>query len=449
MVATARPSPTPPRAYIFPPFGEETIENGVRLMVCPIPKLPLITLLVVVDSGAAVDPKGKEGLARLTAKSLVEGTPGRSGIELSEILEGLGTSLESGADWDSSVLKTTFLAEHLDRVLPLVCEALTGPTFPERELQRLKAERIADLVQIESEPRALADQKFETFLYSAESRYSIPSGGSERSVSALTREDLVQFHAQRYAPASTTVIAVGDVTLEALQSRLHATLGDWNSPSGGDSAPRNTIASSGRTVRIVDKTDAPQSELRVGHGGLERKHPDYFPAVVMNAVLGGLFGSRINLNLREAHGYTYGASSYFDWRKEAGPFVISTAVQTEVTGAALKEIFLEIDRIRAEEITESELSLAKEYLDGVFPIRYETTASIAAALANMRIYGLPRNYYDTYRERIRRVSSADVLRAARSHVQPEQMQVVIVGNTAALRGSVEESRIGPVQVASD
>jgi zinc protease len=202
-------------------------------------------------------------------------------------------------------------------------------------------------------------------------------------------------------------------------------------------------------VRIVDKTDAPQSELRVGHGGLERKHPDYFPAVVMNAVLGGLFGSRINLNLREAHGYTYGASSYFDWRKEAGPFVISTAVQTEVTGAALKEIFLEIDRIRAEEITESELSLAKEYLDGVFPIRYETTASIAAALANMRIYGLPRNYYDTYRERIRRVSSADVLRAARSHVQPEQMQVVIVGNTAALRGSVEESRIGPVQVASD
>jgi zinc protease len=449
MVAVARPRQAAPRAYSFPPFGEEVLENGIRLMVCPIPKLPLITLLVVINSGAAADPKGKEGLARLTAKSLVEGTPGKSGIDLSGILEGLGTSLESGADWDSSVLKTTFLAEHLDRVLPLLCEVLIRPTFPERELQRLKAERIADLVQIESEPRALADQKFEAFLYSAESRYSIPSGGSHGSISALAREDLVQFHAQRYAPASTTVIAVGDITLEELQPRLRARLGNWNFPAKGGSPPRNILASVGRTVRIVDKTDAPQSELRVGHAGLERIHPDYFPAVVMNAVLGGLFGSRINLNLREAHGYTYGASSYFDWRRDAGPFVISTAVQTEVTGAALKEIFLEIDRIRAEEIMESELSLAKEYLDGVFPIRYETTGSIAAALANMRIYGLPRDYYDTYRENIRRVSSAEVLCAARSHVQPEQMQVVIVGNTAALRGSVEELRIGPIEVASD
>ena len=449
MVATARPGPAAPRAYNFPPFSEEVLENGIRLMICPIPKLPLITLLVVVDSGAAVDPKGKEGLARLTAKSLVEGTRDRSGIELSEILEGLGTSLESGADWDSSVLKTTFLAEHLDQVLPLLCEVLTGPTFPERELQRLKAERIADLVQIESEPRALADQKFEAFLYSAESRYSIASGGIRESVSPLAREDLVQFHARRYAPASTTVIAVGDITLEELQPRLHEKLGGWSSPPEGGNPPRNILASFGRTVRIVDKTDAPQSELRVGHAGLERNHPDYFPAVVMNAVLGGLFGSRINLNLREAHGYTYGASSYFDWRKDMGPFVISTAVQTEVTAAALREIFLEIERIRAEEITESELSLAKEYLDGVFPIRYETTASIAAALANMRIYGLPRDYYDRYRENIRKVSSTEVLGAARSHVRPEEMQVVIVGNTAALGDSVEGLRIGPVQVASD
>ena len=448
MVASARPRPAAPRAYAFPGFSEALLENGIRLMVCPLPKLPLITLLAVVESGSAVDPKGKEGLARLTAKSLLEGTSGRSGIELSETMERLGTSLESGADWDSSVLKTTFLAEHLDQVLPLLCEVVIGPTFPERELQRLKAERIADLVQVESEPRALADQKFEAFLYSAASRYSTPSGGSQRSVSRLTREDLVEFHARQYAPACTTVIAVGDVTMEHLQPRALDGLGGWSSPCEGDHPAGNTVGFTGRMIYIVDKADAPQSELRIGHAGLGRKHPDYFPAIVMNAVLGGLFGSRINLNLREAHGYTYGASSYFDWRKDAGPFVISTAVQTEATAAALKEIFLEIDRIRAEEIAESELSLAEEYLDGVFPIRYETTASIAAALANMRIYDLPRGYYDSYRENIRSVSGPEVLDAARNHLHPEALQVAIVGNTAAMRDSVEELQIGPVQLAS-
>ncbi len=197
---------------------------------------------------------------------------------------------------------------------------------------------------------------------------------------------------------------------------------------------------------IVAKEDAAQSELRVGHGGVPRTHPDYFAIVVMNAVLGGLFSSRINLNLREAHGYTYGASSYYDWRREAGPFVISTAVQSEVTAAAISETLKEIDAIRENEIAHDELTLATSYLEGVFPIRYETTSAIAAALANLVTFGLPENYFDTYRSNIARVTTADVLNAARNHVKPEELQIVVVGNADVIREPIEALSFGPVTV---
>jgi zinc protease len=180
--------------------------------------------------------------------------------------------------------------------------------------------------------------------------------------------------------------------------------------------------------------------------GLSRLDPDFFPTLVMNAILGGLFGSRINLNLREVHGYTYGASSYYDWRRGAGPFVVSTAVQSNVTAAALREILLEIDRMRAEPVSDAELSLAKDYLEGVFPIRYETTAAIASALANRVIYGLPQDYYDTYRENIQRVSCNHVIEAARSHLHPEQLQAVIVGDAHLLGTALADLEFGPIHV---
>jgi len=182
----------------------------------------------------------------------------------------------------------------------------------------------------------------------------------------------------------------------------------------------------------VTKADAPQSEVRVGHVGLPRRHPDYFDVTVMNAVLGGLFSSRINLNLREAHGYTYGAFSAFEWRRASGPFMVHTAVKSDVTGAAVHEILKEIERIRASEIDEAELTLATSYLDGVFPIRYETTNAIAAALANLVIHDLPETYYDEYRARVRSVTTAGVLRAAQQHLHPEQLRIVVVGDPAVI-----------------
>ena len=442
MVAAARPAPGPPRPYHFPSFESSELANGSKLIVCPIPKLPLATLMAVTTSGTSSDPSGLEGVARMTAKMLSEGAGSRTGSELAEKLEKLGTSLETGADWDSSIAKVTFLAGHLAELIEVLGDVLLEPTFPERELLRLKAERIADLLQIESEPRALADESFESFLYTAESRFSVQSGGAKDSVERIRRDDVLDFYSSAYSPANTTFIAVGDLNRDEVAHLISGRFAKWRA-TGTSPKPRpNALAYASRRLTIVEKEGAPQSELRVGHEGLPRKHPGYFPAVVMNAILGGLFGSRINLNLREAHGYTYGASSYFDWRKDAGPFVISTAVATEVTAAALREILLEIDKIRGEPVTESELSLAKDYLDGVFPIRYEATSAVASALASLIIHELPSDFYDNYRANIQAVTSDDVLQAARRFLQPEKLQTLIVGNDSAIRDSVSQLEFG-------
>jgi zinc protease len=448
-LSPTRPLPAPSRAYHFPAFERGELPNGARLIVCRIPKLPLATLMAVIDAGSGRDPAGLEGTARLTAKLLIEGTREHTGGELAQAFEGIGTSLDTGADWDSAIARVTFLTEHLDAVTALVGEVLAGPTFPERELQRLKSERIADLLQIESEPRGLADEAFESFLYTQDSRFSIPSGGSKTSVSAIGIDDVRHFHAAAHKPRNTTLIVAGDVGFEDVHKQLSHRLSEWVGESNAPGARPNALAGAERRIKLIEKLDAPQSEIRVGHFGLPRRHPDYFPVVVMNAILGGLFGSRINLNLREAHGYTYGASSYFDWRRDIGPFVISTAVATEVTGAALKEILLEIDKIRDEPVAESELSLAKDYLDGVFPIRYETTAAVASALANLVTQDLEDAYFDTYRARIRDVTRDDVLSAARQHLHPERLQTLVVGNVAAIRDQVANLGLGSLEPGSE
>jgi zinc protease len=449
MVVSLRPKPGSPRSYRFPAFTDEKLSSGVRLITAPVSKLPLVTILVLVDAGSTRETNGKEGIAALTAAALLEGTPEYNGTELSREFERLGTSLESGSDWDSAFLKITVLAENLHEAAKLLGHAISRPLFPDREVERLKAERLAEILQLETEPRGLADEKFSEFLYTAESRYSKPDEGGIQSVSALTRKDVEQFYYANYRSGATTVIVAGDISADAARNLVSEALREW--PTGSLSQPLLlAVPRTGRkSAHIVNKADAPQSELRVGHIGLPRKHKDFFPALVMNAVLGGLFGSRINLNLREVHGYTYGASSFYDWRRGPGPFVISTAVESEVTALALREILFEIDRIREDKISPEELSLAKDYLEGVFPIRYETTSAIASALGTLAIYDLPADYYDSYRANVRDISADAVLEAARAHLYPEQLQTVIVGDASVIRESVASLGLGDVAIHNE
>jgi zinc protease len=441
-----RPSPAPPRPYHFPKFERVALENGLTLVVAPVHKLPLVSVMVVTDAGATAEPPGKAGVAQLTASALLEGSLEHSGEEIAERFELLGASVQATADWDSAALSMTVLASHLDEALALMGKVLLTPAFPAQEIDRLKTERLAELLQLRAEPRGLADEMFSRILYAAGSRYAEPEDGSTESVQSITGDDLSSFYASRYRPSGTALIMAGDITVEGAVSLARKIFGHWTGASPTPSRASTESARRTRAIHIVQKDDAPQSELRIGHVGLARSHPDFFPVLVMNNVLGGLFSSRINLNLREVHGYTYGAHSGFEWRREAGPFLVSSAVKSEVTAEAAREVVQEIERIRSEPITESELTLATSYMHGVFPIRYETTSALAHALAGMVVYGLDADYFDTYRSRVGAVTVEDVLRAAATHLHPGALQLLAVGDPSLIREPLERMQFAPVTV---
>jgi zinc protease len=449
MTTIMRPQPGTPREYHFPGFERRILDNGLTVIVAPVRKLPVVSVVAVIDLTALDDPAGVEGLAELTSQALREGTHSRTGIQLALDLEKLGTSVEAGADWDSTLLSMTVLRARLEPALEIFAEVLTLPAFETADVERLKSERLAERMQILAEPRGLADESFSRFIYREGARYGRPMSGTAESVSRITSQEVREFYEEGYTPDAVTLIMVGDLSVGEGVDLAEGVLGSWGGARDIIRGMADTPARVERSMQIVAKPDAAQSELRIGHVGVPRLHPDYFSIVVMNAVLGGLFSSRINLNLREKHGYTYGASSYYDWRRQSGPFVISTAVQSEVTAAAISESLKEIERMQTDPVETEELTLATSYLEGVFPIRYETTASIASALANLVMFDLPEDYYDTYRSNISAVTTDDVLRASREHVRQEALQIVVVGDPSIIRDPLDALGFGSLAVKDD
>lgn len=444
MTTLARPEAAPSRPYHFPRFERTALDNGLGVIVAPVRKLPVVTAMLVVGAGAGAEPPGREGVANIAARALLEGTQRTAGSALTERLERLGAAIAAGADWDAATLGLTMLTGHLDAAFELFGEVALEPAFPEREVERLKAERLAELLQLRTEPRGLADEMFARFLYDASSRYARPEDGGADTVPAIARDDVAAFHRDRWTPDNATLVLVGDLDVAQGIALAERGFGAWRGTAPTVGAVADLPARTTRAVHVVEKPDAAQSELRIGHVGLPRTHPDYFPALIMNAVLGGLFSSRINLNLREQHGYTYGAFSGFAWRRAAGPFVVSTAVRSDVTEPAAREVLAEIDRLRRETIATEELTLATSFLDGVFPIKYETTDAIARALAALVVYELAPDYFDTYREHIRAVTILDVQRAAERYLHPEMLQLVVVGDPAAVREPLAAMAFGPL-----
>jgi len=442
--SVTRPLPGAPRPYRFPAFESTRLSNGIEVVVAPVARLPLVSVRIIVDAGSSMESLAESGLAALTASALAEGTARADAATLAAEFERLGGALSTGSAWDATQVATTVLSEHFDAAFGLLGEVVRSPAFAAREVDRLREERLAELLELRTEPRGLADERFAGMLFRSGSRYSLPEDGPESTVSGLTAAHCRAWHAARFVPAATTVVVCGDVTVADAVRVVGAALGDWAGRAPPVHAVDDSPATTTRAVHLIRRTDAPQTELRIGHVGLRRNHPDYFDVIVMNAILGGVFNSRINLNLREQHAYTYGAFSSFDWRRDAGPFAVSTAVATNVTADATREILRELERMRAGPPTPEELSLATSYLDGVFPIRFETTDAIATALATQRILHLPDDYFDTYRDRIRNVTPAGVARASREHLHVDALQVLAVGDSDTIRPGLEALGIGPV-----
>jgi zinc protease len=375
----------------------------------------------------------------------VTGTQRLDAAAFAESTERLGIEVGSESSWDSARAGFTALGAKLDDGLALLAEMIRSPRLDPGEFERLRGERLNDILQARSDPGRLADESFLREVYADEVPYGRLSAGTPESVGALTIDAARAFHASRYTPDVAHVVVAGAIEPDTALVALERHLGDWSETGGGHRAfePRQR---GGRRVVLVDRPGSVQSELRVGHLGIERADPRYFAALVMAALLGGVFGSRLNHRLREELGYTYGARCSFDPRRAAGPFTATAAVQTEVTVDAIRELLAQLERIRVEIPAERELAEVRDFLVGVFPLRFETTAGIAAAIEPVAVYGLPEDYWHTYRSRIEAVTVDDTLDVASQLIRPDEALILLTGDAARLRDELAEAGLGPLEV---
>ena len=444
-VSPLRPPPGAPRPYQFPDFERTRLANGLTVWMVPIPGREMVSLHLLVDAGASSEPDAQAGIAALTAQLLVTGTRRMDAAAFAEATERLGIEVSSESSWDSARAGFSAIARHAEAGLALLAEMVRTPRMEEREFERLKAERLNDILQARADPGRLADEMYLRHLFAEGVPYGRPAAGAPETVGALTVDDARAFHAGNWAPSGAHLIVAGAIQPSDVVAAAEATLGDWGGTAPGHRLVTPTPRGARRVV-VVDRPGSVQSELRVGHVGIDRYHPDYFPATVMAALLGGVFGSRLNLRLREELGYTYGARCAFDTRRSAGPFTANAAVQTEVTVPAIRELIGQLDRIRDEEPGEDELREVRDYLVGVFPLRFETTAGVAGAIEPLAVYGLPDDWWQTYRERIESVTTADAHAAARDLIQPDRLLVLLTGDAERVRDELSEAAFGPTEI---
>jgi zinc protease len=449
-VIANRPTHGEPRPYQFPRFERQELANGLGLIAVHLPGRALVTASLVLPSGAVDEPAAQAGVTSLMARALTEGTKRHDAIGLTEAAERLGASLHAEAGWDGLSISVDVPAERLGDALGLAAEVAIEPTFPPADVERLRDERMNDLLQARADPRRRADDAFVDTIYAPGTPYGRPSAGTEATVPGLDASALVALHAHRFDPARMTLIVGGD--LEAVggdvRSIAESRFGAWARNAGADapSKPRVEAARSERIVRVIHRPGSVQTEIRVGHVGVPRLIPDFHAVSVMSAILGGLFNSRLNRKLREEKGYTYGAGAGFDLRRGAGPFAVRAAVNTEVTVPAVQDMLTELVAMRAGPPTRDELHAARDFLVGVFPLRFETPPAVVGAIAGLLIHGLPLDELDRYRPAIEAVSAADVQAVAERHIHPDELAIVLVGDADAILPALEGAALGPITV---
>ena len=430
----------------LPPVEERTLSNGLAVWIMGVHKVPTVQLELTVRTGIAADPADKFGLSSLTADMLDEGAGGRTALEIADAVGFLGADLSTAGGVDASYIDLHVPVARLADALPIMADVVAHPTFPDSELKRLREERLTALLQAGDDPETLIQFAFPRVLYGPRARYGAPAIGTAASLQRITAADLKAFHAANYVPANAALIVTGDVTADAVVPLLEKALGGWH---GGPAPLAATVAPpaqlTARRVYLVDKPGAAQSQIRIGWIGVPRSTPDYFALRVLNVILGESFTSRLNHNLREVHGYAYGASSRFDMRLGPGPFYAAAGVQTDKTAEALKEFFVELTGIH-QPVEAGELDKAKNYLALQLPRSFETTRASAGALAQAYVYNLPADYYETYGRHVQAVTAADVKRAADRYIQPDKFAVVIVGDRKEIEAGVRALSLGPLTV---
>jgi zinc protease len=431
---------TPP--FRPPPFSRETLAEGLEVTLAPRDGAPLVEAELLLPAGGERNPLDRAGLASLAAALVDEGTRRRSGLELASALERAGVTLVAGADWDCARLSVASLAGELDIALEALVEVAMEPTFPAAEVERLRAQTRAEIDRLPDHPAHLASRALTAAIYSG-SPFAELLLGNAAGIDAITRDELVAFHATHYLAAPARLVVGGSFDADAVRRAVSRLFRSF-APPVPNPAPAAPASRAERVVRVVDLPRSAQTELRIGHAGVPRAHPERTRLGVLNALLGGKFSSRLNLNLRERHGFTYGVTSRFVDRKGPGPFVVATAVATDVAGAAVGEILAELERLRDEPVAESELAETRSYLLGVYPYTFQTVAGHVARLADLALHDLPIDHLERSLAQVAAVSVEDLGRLAREHLRPDEAVVAAAGPAARLVPQLE--RFGPVSV---
>ena len=439
------PVPGPAPALKLPTIVKRQLSNGLPVWIVEVHEVPVVQVNLVFRAGSANDPAGKYGVASLTAAMLSEGAGTKSSLEIADAVEFLGADLNPSSGIDASAVRLHVPVARIGDALAIMADVALRPTFPADELERLRQMRQTDLLQARDNPATIASLAFSRVLYGPTHRFGTAAIGTSATIGAFTRDDLMSFYRAAYRPDTATLIVVGDVTPDRILPMLEASFGSWKQAGAAPAAAALPAAQppARRQVYLVDKPGAPQSQIRIGTIGVARSTPDFFPIQVMNTILGGSFSSRLNLNLREKRGYTYGASSGFDMRLSPGPFSAQAGVQTDKTAESLTEFFNELNGI-LKTVPADELARAKNYVALRFPTSFETTGDIARRLEEAIVYRLPDDYYARYVQNIEAITAADVQRVAQKYIQPDRLAVIVVGDRKTIEPGIRALNLGPI-----
>ncbi len=436
--------PTP--ALKLPAIQKRELTNGLPVWLVELHEVPVAQVNLVVTSGSASDPAGKYGIANFVASMLEEGAGSRSSLDIADAIDFLGADLTAGSAVDSTGVRLHVPVARLADALPIMADVVQRPTFPRDELDRLRQQRLTSLIQARDDPSTIASLAFSKVLYGADHRYGTATMGTAETIKGFTVEDLRAYYTGAFRPENSTLIVVGDVVPDKVMPLLESNFGKWK--PAGTARPRTTLPTPGepvtRVIYLVDKPNAPQTQIRIGWIGVSRATADFFPIQVMNTILGGAFSSRLNLNLREKHGYTYGANSAFDMRVSAGPFSAAAGVQTDKTAEALTEFFTELNGI-LKPVPADELARAKNYVALRFPSSFEATSDISRRLEDVLVFKLPDDYFSRYVQNIQAVTAADVQRVAQKYIAPDKFAVVVVGDKKTIEPAIRALNIGPLK----
>jgi zinc protease len=439
------PRPGPAPALKVPPQRHFQLASGLKVRLVEYHRLPIVALHLVVDAGAVHDPKDRPGLASLAASMMTEGTKRRSATQISDDLGFIGASLSAGAGFDSASLSGSALAVHLDELLDLFDDVLEHPGFPAGDFARVQDQRVVSLLQQRDQPGAVAAKAFAQ-LYWGEHPYGHWIMGTEKSVKAMKRDDLVRYHAARWRPNVSELVVVGDVTEPELRAKLEKALAGWTGAAPASPPPHVAPPPTLRTVLVRKRGAAPQSFVMMGMPGFERASPDYAPAEVASQVLGGGTASRLFRDLREKEGYTYGIYARAEARKLGGTSFVVGSVKAEVTGAATRELLRQLEGLRAAPVPDAELAVAKNALLLSLPSDFAIAAGIAGKVAEEVVYGLPDEYWDGYATQVSSVGAADVQRVAQKYFDPGRLTTVMVCDPEPVKSQLSGIPLGKIEV---